>query len=208
MKYIFLLLLLLMVRFGISQDQILTKAGETLQVRVLQEEKKTVSCYDWNDPLKKIRHLDKKMIKKIRYEEPPHNTGSIAVRHDQLSGKNLYADVTAYLLQSGYELEKLDIDALKVITKKKANHRLVVKIDDHQALFSCYKEIQNSSEKSFSTGAENVIRLQAPDKPEPQLDEFPGEEKVSVKDKSFGTMEKVCRNYLLNDKGTLEFVSD
>lgn len=188
-----------------AQDQIQTKDKQILEVRVIEEGKKETQYYNWNDPAKVVSKIPRKRVRKIHYEEPAQGTKVIVIQHDKLSGKGFFSDLTSYLLQSGYQLEKFDTDRLMVISGEKSGHRLSFQIDENNAYFSCYENTSADEEKSFSSGAENVIQLQSPDRPDDTLEGFPKYARMKSGTRAFSAMDEICRKYLLHDKASLSY---
>ena len=205
----YLLSILIVLSSGVrSQDTIVKKDKEEITCRIVSEEKKSVLYYSWNDTNFRLQEIDKKEVKKIRWEDPPPETDRIIIRHTSLSGKDFFSDITSYLLQNGYQIERFDTDLLKVITKISVRHRIIVDINENSAEFTCFHGDAESKEEQFSTGAKNTIRLSPKQVSGDESEDFPGEVISYAGEKEFKAMDKICRKYLVSNKGVMNYDSD
>jgi len=207
MKYSVLLFLFVLPVISYSQDQIFTKNEETLSVRILSEDKKSVFFYLFNEAGKKVQELDKKKIKRIKYEKPSSTVNSIRIVDDSLENKDLFSHVTAYLIYSGFEIATFDIEHLTVSALASQDIRISVEVDDHNANFSIYK-IRKETSIAPSQSDGYTIRLAPSETKEPGEEKYPGEEQAGAGDSFFKDLDRVCRNYLMNNRGSLAYIKE
>jgi hypothetical protein len=190
-----------------SQDQIITKDNETLLVRIVLEEKKLIKFYLIGNADKNIQEMDKKSIKKIKYEKPSSKINTILITDDSLENKDLFSHITSYLIESGFELGTFDMEHLSVSALTSSNRRISVEVKGHDGYFSIYqtkKEVEDPPSQSKS----NVIRLAPAEKKEDAEEKYPGEEQVDAGNTAFKELDRVCRNYLIKNKGTLKYMTE
>jgi hypothetical protein len=207
MKFLTITILLFFQLPAFSQDEIITKDNETKQVRVVSEENKSVNFYFLNDPDKTIHRMEKKNIKKIKYDTPLSVMDAIVITDDSLNGEDLFSHVVSYLIESGYEMNTFDMEHSTVSVFTQANFRLSVEIDGNRALFSGF--IPEKKDPSIPSQSErNVIRLVPRDEKKPGDVKYPGEERIDATDGTFKEMDRICRNYLMNNKGSLIYIKE
>jgi hypothetical protein len=207
MKILTTFLLMVFSLNAFSQDEIITKNDEKLTVRIVSEEKKEVSFYLVDDPGKSIQTLDKKTIDKIRYEKPAYTSNTIAITDNSRSDKDLFSHLVSFLIESGYELDVFDMEHSRVSALSGDGFRISAEIKDNQAFFSCYvREKEGSSSTTQETG--HIIRFREPGDEEVKKEIYPGEKRMGAETKEFKALDEICRKYLLNNKGSLEYVTD
>jgi len=202
------LLILLIFRFpAFSQDEIITKDNETRKVRVVREEKKGIDYYLFEDPDKTIRQMEKKEIKKIKYDTPLTAMNTIVITDDSLNGEDLFSHVVSYLISAGYELNTFDMEHSTVSMLTSANFRLSVEVEGNQAFFSAY--IPQEKDPGIPSQSErNVIRLVPREEKEPGEEKYQGEEIIDAMDRRFKEVDWICRNYLAQNKGSLKYIKE
>ncbi len=207
MKFSLLFVLVIFKLNVYCQDQILTKDNVTYFCRIVQEEKKSVAYYLLDDTKKIIQFLDKKSIKKIKYEKPSSQINTVVIVHDSVNNKDLFSTVVSYLINSGYEIKTFDKDLLLASALFQSKFRISVEVDDHFARFSCYiLEEEEDTNPTHSTS--HVIRFSTPDNKDPKEEKYPGEEIDYAGGKAFKEMDKICRLYLMDNKGRLVYESE
>lgn len=179
-----------------GQDLITTKDGRTFQTRILKTEKKIIYYNLFDDSDRELRSLDKRDIKKIKYEKRPKLTNGILVKDDSLSGEDLMTHIFRYLLQSGYEIEDFNNKNLLVNTKYLDDHRITVEITEDEALFVFYYKFTTEFTYNNPTNDHFVFGKQ----------ENPGEYQGDTSNGPFKEMDALCRSYLMTSKGTLEYI--
>jgi hypothetical protein len=200
-------ILLIFPLISYSQDHIITKESETLTVRIVREEKKSVIFFLTGEQDQSIQKLDKKQIKRIKYEDPPNSTNTIVIVDDSLKGKDLFSNITSYLIESGYELGTFDIEHLTVSAFTSSGTRISAEVEDKEVRFSLFEpELDENNPPSQSE--RNVIRLAPPDQKEEVVEKYPGEERLKAGSGSFRELDRVCRNYLLTNKGKLKYMTE
>jgi hypothetical protein len=207
MKITGIIILMILSFRTFSQDQIITKDNETLSVRIVLEEKKWVKFYLIGNADKNIREMDKKNIRKIKYEKPPKNINTILIVDDSLENKDLFSHFTSYLIESGFELGTFDMEHLSVSAITSSDKRISVEVKGHDGYFSIY-QTNIEVEDAPSQSKYNVIRLAPADKKEEAEEKFPGEEKMDAGNTAFKELDRVCRNYLIKNKGILKYMSE
>jgi hypothetical protein len=207
MKLLIFILLLIFYFPAFSQDEIITKDSKTLKVRIVSEEKKQVIFYEIDDPEKSIQQLEKKEIKKIRYDTPLSGMNEIVITDDSLAGEDLFSHIVSYLIDTGYELNTFDMEHSTVSVLTSAYFRLSVEIDGNKAFFSGFiPEVKDPSIPSQSE--RNVIRLVPRDEKASREVKYPGEQKIDALDRGFKEMDQICRKYLMKNKGSLEYLKE
>lgn len=204
MKFILVIILLIFYLPALSQDEIITKNDETKQARIVREEKKIVFYYLVDDPEKSIHQLEKKEIKKIKYDTPMSAVNTIVITDDSLEGEELFSHIVSYLIESGYEMNTFDMEHSRVSVFTLPNLRLSAEIEDNQALFSGY--IPEKKEPNIPSQSErNVIRLAPRNEKVPEEAKYPGEEIIDASSGQFKELDRICRNYLMYNKGSLDY---
>ncbi len=207
MKLFGVTILLIFYFPAISQDEIITRDDETKQVRIVSEEKKIVSFYLVNDPEKSIQQLEKKEIKKIKYDTPLSVMNAVVITDDSLGGEDLFSHIVSYLIESGFEMNTFDMEHSTVSVFTSSNFRLSVEIDGNRALFSGY--VPEKKDPTIPSQSErNVIRLVPRDEKEPGEIKYPGEEIINAADSQFKEIDRICRNYLMHNKGLLNYIHE
>jgi hypothetical protein len=207
MKFLIAIILLIFYFPAISQDEIIPKDDETKRVRIVREEKKIVFYYLVDDPEKSILQLEKKEIKKIKYDTPMSVMNTVVITDDSLDGEDLFSHIVSYLIESGYEMSTFDMENSRVSVFILPNFRLSVEIEDNQALFSGY--IPEKKETNIPSQSErNVIRLAPRDEKEPEEAKYPGEEIIDAASGQFKELDRICRNYLMYNEGSLDYIKE
>jgi protease II len=207
MKTAGIILLVILQLNAFCQDEIITENDETLTVRIVNEEKKSVSFYLADDQEKVIQTMLKKSVDKIRYEKPAYTANTIAIMDDSRSGRDLFSHVVSFLIESGYELDVFDMEHSRVSALSAQGWRISVEIKDNQALFSCYTREKTVSSSTSQTKG-HVIRFREPDEEEKKEILYPGEIRMVAEAKEFKAMDEICRRYLQNNKGSLDYRTD
>lgn len=207
MKFSALFILLIFHLNAFSQDEIMTADSQSLSVRIVGEEKKSVSFYLLNDPDKTIQSLEKKKIDKIKYEKPQKTENIIVITDDSRSDRELFSYVVSYLIESGYEIDVFDMEHSTVSVFSASGFRISAEVKNNQVRFSCYvREKTVSSSTSQTRG--HIIRFTPPDEEEKKDEKYPGEKRMTADTKEFSALDEICRKYLLTNKGSLEYSTE
>ena len=204
MKFILIIILVTFYFPVLSQDEIITRDGEVKRVRIVREEKKIVFYYLVDDPEKSIHQLEKKEIKKTKYDTPISVVNTVVITDDSLEGEELFSHIVSYLIESGYEMNTFDMEHSRVSVYILPNFRLSAEIEDNQALFSVYTP-EKKEPNIPSQSERNVIRLVPRNEKDPEEEKYPGEEIIDATSGQFKELDRICRNYLMYNKGSLDY---
>ncbi len=197
MKHLIWLLFISHPLCSLAQDIIETKDDSTIQVRIVQEEKKEVHFYPFHGTDRSLSTLSKDQVKKVSYEEIPRNTNTILIESDSLQGEDLFASVTRYLLQSGYAIGVFNKDALIVETDYSKKQRVSLDVNGDTIIFN-----------SFYTEAE--VKYPPVDQKNTVWGKVstPEEKRVTARHRSFRRLDELCRKYLMINKGRIYYTQD
>jgi len=179
-----------------GQDLIITQNDSTYQARIIKAEKKIIYYNLFDDPNRELRSMEKRDFKKIKYEKIPKKTNAILIKDDVLSGEDLMINIFQYLLKLGYDIEDFSNEYLLVNTKYLNDHRITVEISENEASFVFYYEFETGITYNRPT-TENFIYGKK---------ENPGEYRGDTSNGPFKDMDALCRNYLMTNKATLEYI--
>lgn len=194
-----LILLFIFISFELKgQDMIIDKDNNTTEVRILKAEKKIIYYNLFGDPQKELLSIEKKDIKKIKYEKPPKKSNGILIKDDSLSGEDLMINVFQFLYQMGYEIEDFSNEFLIVNTKYLDDHRITVEIVENEALFVFYYEFEVRTTYNRPINDNFVYGKK----------QNPGEYRGDSSNGPFKNIDEVCRNYLMTNKGTLRYIQE
>jgi len=207
MKFLYFFILMISQLIAYSQDQIITKDKDTYLVRVVQEEKKSVTFYLLSDTSRTIQSLDKKNIKNIKYERPSIQNNTIVITDDLSDARDLFSNVVSYFINSGFEIKTFDKDLLTASALFNTNFRISVDVENHNAHFSCYiSEEEDNTRPSQSKS--NVIKFAPSENKDSKDEKYPGEDRDNAGGRAFKEMDKICRLYLKENKGTLIYETE
>lgn len=207
MRFLVLIILLIFRFPAFSQDEIITRDNETRKVRVVREEKKGIEYYLIDDPDKTIRRMEKKEIKKIKYDTPLSAINTIVITDDSLNGEDLFSHLVSFLINAGYELNTFDMEHSTVSVLTSTNFRLSAEVEGNQAFFSGYTP-EEKDQSIPSQSERNVIRLVPREEKEPGEEKYQGEKIIDVTDRRFKEVDWICRNYLAQNKGSLKYIRE
>jgi len=194
----FLLLLIIFFPLRIfGQDMIILKDKSTISARVVQEDKQSVTYILQNNSTKSIEQLSKDKIKKVKYEKIPKSVNMIIIEHDSLSKEYLLNDVIHHMIVSGFMIEEFDNKYYTVCTQWVSDERITAKIVDNRAIFRCFQREGKEFEYPYANS-----EITWGKKPEPS------EKRGTSGSSAFKNLNELCRLYLMNGKGTLEYQSE
>jgi hypothetical protein len=182
---------------GSAQDMILLKDKSTISVRVIQEDKESVTYILQDNSNRLIKQIEGSKVKKVKYERIPKSVNVIIIQHDSLSNELLLNDLIGHLIVSGYTIEEFDNDYYTVSTPWKSNKRLNAQIVENEAFFRC-----------FHREGDDAIYPHATAKVTFGIEPKPDEKRGAAGSTAFKDLDEFCRTYLKNGEATLRYYSE
>ena len=190
-------LIIILVSFGpylLAQDQIITKNGEILNARVIEEGRKDVTYFLYDDNTRKPVTRSSKEIKKISYQKLSPKTNTVILQHDSLSGGELLSEMIGHLISWGYPVESFSREDLVAATKYLHNQRITLSVFGNEAKFQSYfsvkdpgSQVDEKGELMYGKKKEDIEKL------------------AYARNDAFKDLDKICRSYLNNRNADISY---